>query len=48
MGNDDKPMSGLDWLEVYGACTCIVLVITSPVWFWDLMYWAIENWPVQG
>ena len=45
--DDDKPLSGMDQMELYGACVCIVLLITSPVWFWDLLHWAIKEWPVQ-
>lgn len=43
MSNDDKPMSGLDWLEFYGACCCIFLAITSPLWLGKFMRWAMDQ-----
>ena len=43
MSNDDKPLSGMEQMELYGACVAIVLLITSPVWFWDFLLWAISN-----
>jgi hypothetical protein len=47
MSDDDKPLSGMEQMELYGACVAIVLVIFSPVWVPDLLRWAINNWPVQ-
>lgn len=44
---DVRPPSGLEIVEQYGAWVSIVLVLSSPLWFWDLMMWAIDNWPVQ-
>lgn len=47
MSNDDKPMSGLDQLEQYGAWVAIALALYSPVWVPNFLRWAINNWPVQ-
>ncbi len=36
-----------DHMEVYGACTLIILILTCWSWLPPLLHWAIQEWPVQ-